>query len=247
MFILMVTVNALANILPINNRYTWEISDSYQNLFAPAWITFSIWWLIYLLLAIFCVWQFIVFSKNKDLLKDKLINKVNYLFIINSIANILWMFSWHYDYIWISVIIMIIILLSLIKIVNIIDTWELSKKEKTLLTIPFSVYFGWITVALIANITVFLVSINWNAWGIADYIWTCIILLVWIFIWIMVLNKYKNISYGLVLIWAYLWILLKHLSLDWFNGKYPSIIITIIICIILLILFIGKILYKKIL
>jgi hypothetical protein len=40
-FILMVTVNALANILPINGIETGAVSDSYPNLFAPAGITFS--------------------------------------------------------------------------------------------------------------------------------------------------------------------------------------------------------------
>ena len=50
-FILMVVVNALANILPINGIGTGAVSDSYPNLFAPAGITFAIWGVIYLLLA----------------------------------------------------------------------------------------------------------------------------------------------------------------------------------------------------
>ncbi len=35
-FVLMVTVNALANILPINGITTGGVADSYPNLFAPA-------------------------------------------------------------------------------------------------------------------------------------------------------------------------------------------------------------------
>jgi hypothetical protein len=48
-FALVLTVNALANILPINGLTTGEVSDSYINLFTPAGFTFSIWGLIYTL------------------------------------------------------------------------------------------------------------------------------------------------------------------------------------------------------
>lgn len=41
-FLIMITVNALANILPINGTTTGDVSDAYPNLFAPAGITFSI-------------------------------------------------------------------------------------------------------------------------------------------------------------------------------------------------------------
>ncbi len=46
-FLAVVLVNALAVILPINNRTTQELSDKYPNLFVPAGITFSVWGIIY--------------------------------------------------------------------------------------------------------------------------------------------------------------------------------------------------------
>ncbi|MCR4395201.1 MAG: hypothetical protein NUW07_00530, partial [Candidatus Saccharicenans sp.] len=52
-FLFMVTINYLANALPINNLDTRQLSDKYPNLFVPAGFTFSIWGLIYLLLAVF--------------------------------------------------------------------------------------------------------------------------------------------------------------------------------------------------
>ncbi|MFT5873179.1 MAG: hypothetical protein ACI8WT_002121 [Clostridium sp.] len=55
-FILMVTVNALANILPINGITTGGVSDLYPNLFAPAGFTFAIWGLIYLLLGNYSIY-----------------------------------------------------------------------------------------------------------------------------------------------------------------------------------------------
>jgi len=222
-YVAMIVVNFLAVSLPINNRSTGEISDAYSNLFAPAGITFSIWGLIYLLLAIYVIYQFK--SKNDGLLK-----KINIFFIITSLANLLWIFAWHYDYIGISLILMLVLLLGLIKIADILRSNNLTKEENRFIKIPFSVYFGWITVATIANITVFLVSIGWNGFGIADYIWTSIILLIGAAIGIWRTNKDKCTVYGLVLIWAYLGILFKHLSADGFAGQYPVVIYTVYLC-----------------
>lgn len=240
-YLLMVAVNFLANGLPINNRSTGEISDAYPNLFAPAGPAFSIWGLIYLLLAGYVIYQFTKSSQPKK----ELIKKINPLFIASSLANILWIFAWHYDYIALSVLIMATLLILLIKIADILRGEQFTLSEKFFIRAPFSVYFGWITVAAIANITVFLVSTGWKGFGVADYIWTSIILLVGALIGIVRMRRDKNIPYGLVLIWAYFGILLKHLSFSGFNGQYQSIIYTVIACLALFIFFVGRILYKK--
>lgn len=228
-YVAMVTVNFLANSLPINNRGTGEISDDYPNLFAPAGVTFSIWGLIYLLLGGYVVYQFV----NKNPKAQELIKKINPIFIVNALANISWIFAWHYDNIALSVAIMAVILVSLIKIADITRTEKLAKSEELLIVTPFSIYFGWITVATIANIAVFLVSIGWNRFGIADYIWTVVILLIGAAIGITRLFKDRKIAYGLVLVWAYLGILLKHVSQTGFASRYPSIITTVIFCVVL--------------
>lgn len=241
LYITMVVVNFMANSLPINDRSTGEISDAYPNLFAPAGLTFSIWGLIYLLLAGFVVYLFLNTS-NKT---EELFKKINPFFIITSIANISWIFAWHYDYIGLSVLIMAVLLFSLIKIADILRKEQFTSVEKILIWAPFSVYFGWITVATIANITVFLVSINWDGFGIAEYIWTVIILLIGALIGILRTLKDRNIAYGMVLIWAYLGILLKHTSAEGFDGQYQSIIATVIICLLLFVFFVGKVIYKR--
>jgi len=240
-YVAMVVVNFLANSLPINNRSTGAISDDYPNLFAPAGPAFSIWGLIYLLLGTYVLYQFV--KKNQK--TEKLFQKINPLFIATSFANISWIFAWHYDYIGISVLIMGVLLFLLIKIADILRVEKFTATEKIAIWTPFSIYFGWITVAAIANITVFLVSLDWNGFGIADFIWTSIILLVGALIGILRMRKDKNIVYGLVLVWAYSWILFKHLSTSGFSGQYPSIIVTVIICLALFLFFVGRIFYKK--
>lgn len=240
-YVSMVVVNFMANSLPINNRSTGQISDDYPNLFVPAGLTFSIWGIIYLLLGGYVVYQFTKQAKKQD----ELLVKINPLFILTSLANISWIFAWHYDYVGISVIIMATLLLLLIRVANILTTERFTGFKKLFIWAPFSVYFGWTTVATIANVTVFLVSVGWNRFGILDYVWTSIILLVGTIIGILRMNKDKNFAYGLVIIWAYLGILLKHLSASGFNGQFPSVVVTVIVCLTLLILFEKKLIYSK--
>jgi hypothetical protein len=173
------------------------------------------------------------------------LKKVNVLFIATSLANISWIFAWHYDFIGLSVLIMAVLLVLLIKIADILRVEQLTAREKLFISNPFSVYFGWITVAAIANITVFLVSIGWNGFGIADFVWTSIILLVGALIGVLRMRKDKNISYGLVLIWAYLGILLKHLSAGGFGGQYPIVIATVMVCLVLFVFFVLRVYYQK--
>ena len=54
---IVIMVNALANILRFGGNSTGQVSDKYHSLFTPAGFTFSIWSLIYLLLAAFVVYQ----------------------------------------------------------------------------------------------------------------------------------------------------------------------------------------------
>jgi len=63
-FLGVVTVNGLATTLPLNNKTTGALSDQYPNLFVPAGLTFSIWGLIYILLAIFVVYHLVATIKK---------------------------------------------------------------------------------------------------------------------------------------------------------------------------------------
>lgn len=226
LYVAMVVINSLANILSFNNYTTGEISDLYSNLFAPAPITFAIWGVIYLLLFVYTIYQF---KKSKN---EELFRKINIYFIISSIANILWIFCWHNNFILLSVLLIATILFSLIMIADLLNKEKLSKKDNFLIAMPFTIYFGWVTVATVANITTFLVSTGWEFFGLSEYIWMIIILLVATSIGVLRLFKDKRYSYGLVFIWAYTGILIKHISSSGFSGKYIQVIITTSICIL---------------
>lgn len=223
-FIFMVSMNALANILPINNITTGEVSDSIANLFAPAPITFVIWGLIYILLFGYSVAQLKV---EHDLsVRQNLLDDIALPFGLSSIANGLWILAWHYYYILASLILIVIVLFCLMIIRNEIKHFAISGLDHISITLPFSIYFGWITVATIANVTSYLVTINFDGLGLAEPTWMVVILIIGLIIASITIRAFKDIAYGLVIIWAYAGIYLKHVDPLAFNGQYPEVILT---------------------
>lgn len=245
-FIVMVTVNALANILPINGHSTAEISDYYANLFAPVGLTFSIWGLIYLLLALFTLYQSGLFQSSWKFLNEDLLNKIRTLFTFNALANSAWIFTWHYQLIPLSMALMIVILITLIFIVDTLRKEKMTRRETFFVKLPFSIYFGWITVATIANLTALLVSLGWHGvFGLSDADWTRVILVVGMLVAAAVIIINKDIAYGLVPIWAYTGIVIKHTSAAGYAGKYPSVIWTAEVCIVIFVISLIYVLMKK--
>ncbi len=232
-FLLMIAANALANILPINGQTTGDVSNAYRNLFAPAALTFSIWGVIYILLTGYTLFHLGFFRSKVTDMDIESLEKIGIYFSVSSLANTAWIFSWHYHQILLSLIWMLVILVCLIKINLVIKKMSLTTKEKFFVKIPFRVYFGWITVATIANITTFLVSIQWNGWGLSELIWTIVVLAAGLIIGSLTMLKFRDLAYGLVLLWAYFGIWVKHTSISGFNNHYPEIVVAVIVCWIL--------------
>lgn len=237
-YLAMVVVNALASILPINGQDTGQVSDSFPNLFAPTGLTFSIWGLIYLLLAAYTLYQFGLFQEDKGASRADLFNRVGFYFVLSSLANAAWIFAWHYNNIALSLVLMIVILVLLIKAVQRInqEKEQFTSRDIFFIRLPFSIYFGWITVATIANFTTFLVSTGWKGLGLSEPAWTVIIIAVGVVIGIATMLRFKDMAYGFVIIWAYIGILIKHTSAGAFAGQYPAVITAAIVCIVLLII-----------
>ncbi len=234
-FLGMVTVNSLANFLPINGQTTGEVSESYPNLFAPAGLAFIIWGLIYFLLAGYTLYQLGFFQERWPKNRAGLLNAVGLYFSVSSLANTGWIFAWHYNRIGLSMLLMAVILVCLIQIARAINGHELSLREYLFIKLPFSVYFGWITVATIANATTLLVSLGWDGFGLSEATWAVIIILTGLVIAVATMLRFRDIAYGLVVIWAYSGIILKHTSASGFANQYPGVIAAAAISIVVLI------------
>ena len=226
-FLGMVVVNALANILPINNQATGEISDKYPNLFVPAGITFAIWGVIYVALALFILYQSGLLSGKSGIHKQAVMN-IGPWFIISSFANMAWIFLWHYNFVYLSLIAMALILFSLIMIQSKVNKQDIRGREQWFCQIPFSIYFGWITVATIANVTAALVNADWTRFGLSQSVWTIIMIGIAAVITLIHLLRKKDIAYGFVIIWSFAGIFIKHVTT--FETNYLGIILALSLC-----------------
>ncbi len=222
-------VNYLANALPIAGMSTGELSDLYPNLFTPAGFTFAIWGLIYLLLALFVVYQARDIHKQK---KDPALEKVGPWFFVSCLANMGWIFAWHYQAVGLSLVFMLILLLSLIFIYLRLDIGRarVTKMERYLVHLPFSVYLGWISVATIANVTVLLVDAGWNRWGLSEAAWTVLVIIVGTLIALYALRSRGDIFYSLVFVWAFFGIFVRRISVD--VSPNPAILIVLVAAVI---------------
>lgn len=220
---MVIALNYLANYLPLNNVTTGGVSDTFPSLFTPIGFTFAIWGVIYILLGIFVFYQMGFVGSEQDLTFYR--NKMSFLFISSCILNIAWLFSWHYKMLLVSLIIMFALLANLIIIyLRINGKSTYLRKRNYLVTLPFSIYLGWIMVASIANTSIYLISINWDRFGYSDVFWTNIMLLVALFLFTLFVYLRRDIFIMLVYIWATLGILYKHIFV--FNSEYIYIIIT---------------------
>ena len=196
-FAVMIVMNYLANALPLNGKNTGAISDGFPNLFVPAGITFSIWGVIYLLLLVFCVTQFT--STNQDV-----VSRIGWLFAVTCIFNALWIVTWHYGRLPLSVIVMLGLLISLIWI-NII----VKDLPSGLIKAAFGIYLGWICIATIANVTALLVTYNWSGFGLSEETWTIIMIIIGALITSLALWRLDNPFIGLSVVWAFAGIMIK--------------------------------------
>jgi hypothetical protein len=227
-FLFTLTANGLANALPLNGQTTGAISDSFKVIFVPAGYVFSIWGLIYLLLIGFTIYQALPAQRENPLLQ-----KVGFLVALSNMLNGVWIFFWHYNlFVW-TMVIMLSLLATLIAIflrLN-IGKRKFSTVEKWLVSIPFSVYLGWITVATIANATALLKYLGWSGWGIDAQVWTILLLGAGVVISAMMSFNRKDIAYALVLVWAFTGIAVKWL------GVYPAVVVSAFVAVGFVLLF----------
>jgi len=202
-----IALNGLANALPLNGQTTGEISDRFETYFVPAGYVFSIWGLIYLTLVAFAVYQVLPGQRTNPRLR-----RVGYLFALSCVANVAWLFLWHYERFPLTMVAMILLLLSLIAIyVRLgIGVTTVPAAEQWFVRVPFRIYLGWVTVATIANASSLLYYLGWGGWGISPQIWTVIMLLAATAITAAVTFTRGDVAYGAVIIWAFAGIAVKH-------------------------------------
>ena len=224
-YLMMIIFNGLADLIPIGGNTSAEVTVRYSNYFLPASITFLIWALIHLLLLLFCIYQAgTLFQQKKTGISNKEIvaAKIGMLFILSCLLNSSWLLAWHFQQLGLSVIIMIMLLITLILIHHrlSIAIAPADENERTFVWLPFSIYLGWVSVACMANIAAWLVSVGWNGFGITQSWWAIALIILGTLISVLMLFKRHNIFFGLTVIWALAGIALRQFQE---TGKWNNV------------------------
>jgi len=198
-FSIAIAVNVLSNTLPINGQTMAEVSARYQSLFTPAGFTFSIWGVIYFFLLIFVVYQALPAQRD-----DQVIAHIGPYFRINCLANASWLIAFHFELLVVSLLIMLILLGTLIRIYQGLSD-DASRKTGlrwVAAFLPFSLYFAWICVATIANLSAVQVALGWEDLGLSPMQWTLLKLAVVAALGAIMSLRYRDLPFILVVAWA---------------------------------------------
>lgn len=229
--VLMLVVNVLANALPINGLTTGEISDRFPILFVPAGYVFSIWGLIYLALIAFAIYT--VTPKGRQ---DEGVDAIAWWFVAANLFNTAWILLWHNLEFPLTLMAILGLLISLIAIYLMLGVGKSQRPrvEKLLVETPFSIYLGWATVAVVANVTQVLYAVGWRGVPLSEAAWAVIMLLIAGVLGVLMILRHKELAYPLVLTWAFVGIWVK-------QGQEPLVAVTaLVLGILLAVLAVGN-------
>lgn len=125
-----------------------DISNLYPTAITPAGITFSIWSIIYLM--------WIITSVMIILKKIEITKKQSIFYSLSVLLTAFWLVPWGYQMMGTALILMLIILGSLKY------TFHLTRKSHPVLRSSVELTLGWINIATVANITVWLISLGFT-------------------------------------------------------------------------------------
>lgn len=206
---LVLTVNYLANALPINGVTSGEVSDRFGVYFTPAGYVFAIWGLIYLGLIIFGLYQLLPRSR-----RSSNIEKISPWFVLSCVLNSAWIIAWHYLYIGVALGIIVLLLLILAVIYKKLNQRKqgVPHEENIIVNAPFSIYLAWVSVATIANIFIFFDYMNWNDWLLAEGIWTGLVIGIGAILALTFVKIYRDLLFAAVFVWAFIGISVQNNS-----------------------------------
>ncbi|CAN5914566.1 hypothetical protein BH23ACT10_BH23ACT10_17040 [soil metagenome] len=203
-YVLVVTVNALANALPINGITSGAVSDRFPTFVTPAGYVFAIWGVIYALTGVFAVYQ--VRPAVRD---DPGLQRLGYAFALSCVFNAAWIFAWHNLQIVVALGLIVALLVTLVVCYERLrgqaqdraDPHRSSWTWWAAVRLPFSIYLGWVTVATVANTAVTLVDAGIDG-GAAAPMWGAVALVAATAVGVAMVVRRNDVAFALVVVWA---------------------------------------------
>ena len=217
----MIIMNYLSNIGAFGGKTNAQISDKYHTLITPAGYAFSIWGLIFLGLLAFAIYQTLPSQRENIRFRA-----IGWLVVVNTLANAIWSPLFNNERIGVALLVILVMLgtaamieqrlLMRLRIPIVAPDLDATLPEATasvaetwLARLPFSIYFGWLTVATILNVAVYLKATDFNLQSLSEATWAVAVLIVGMVVGAWIFNRYRSVSYILVFAWAYLAIVVE--------------------------------------
>jgi hypothetical protein len=236
-----ILLSYLVQVKSFSTQDVGQVSAKFDTVFTPAGITFAIWGLIYTSLFAFCLFHlYKSFSKGSSCQVNQDTQNIGWLFVINNISTGFWLIAWVNEQLLVSVVLMMIQLFTLIRI-SIkahISNPDRSVQTVILTQFPLSIYFGWICIASIANISAWLKFTGWNGMGISESFWVIILIGIATLLSLFIILVRRNLPFGFVILWALYGIVLKRKQVDYqlfenvINAAYGAFAIILMVMII---------------
>lgn len=213
--------------------------------FLPAGYTFAIWGLIMVLSLVYAMYQ--IFPKQAD---QEVHRRIGWFVMLNTIFFSIWLAlavqsgsytSPDFQPVWILATVGIIIGMLVMNIFAFLNLRDLSstltRADRWLAAVPVSVYFGWLSVATIANTTSYLYGAGWTG---AEYgaLITVALLIVAVVITGFVILLYNitegTVAYGAVVMWAALGIAAGNVNQSWLVTVTAGVVAMLILLLTIL-------------
>lgn len=202
---LVLAVNALANVLPINGYNTGQVSGFYPNYFVPAGFTFGIWGVIYFMLIGFVICSIITAVAVTPSAVQQLLERAGPIFQITCLLNAAWIVAWHYLFLGTSLVIMLVFLVMLVRLYLRIKPLksDVPLFYRFWIHHSFVVYLAWISVATIANFTALFVGLGWQGEPLSPQTWAFMLVCIGLLLGVYVVGRLKEPAFGFVFAWAF--------------------------------------------
>jgi len=196
-------LNGLAGSGVFGGRSVGDVSAQYETQITPAGYAFAIWGLIYLLLILFVVYQWVAWLRNRE---DTALKQTGLWFALGNIANGLWIVVWLNQYMGLSVVLIFLLLISLIVLTYRLrlEIWDAPVRIIAFVWWPIVFYLGWIVVASVANVSVYLVSISWQGGILSPLSWALVMIVIATAIYLLLIFTRNMREAALVGVWAFI-------------------------------------------
>ena len=205
-----IVLNYLANQLPLGGVTQRELAAEYLLLLTPAGYAFSIWGLIYLGLTVYIISQALPQTRSEPRLRS-----LDQPFRASCLCNMGWLFAWHHRAVFSSAFLMLGLLLSLAWIYRSLDgeRGRARRFSERVIERTFSLYLGWVSLAMTLNISIFLKQLGWDGAPLSAQTWSVLLLILLSLLFLSLAVPRRDFALLFILAWAGLGVFAKNRAL----------------------------------